>query len=215
MQGMNQAMRTLLVLAATLLSLGASACGGASKGTNASSPSVATSATPTKSAARTSPVGIYSHVDSDKDNDVTAPYDDKNNDIALNYGHAASAADERAVTTLVHRYYIAAATGAGAKACSLILSGFSKAIAEDYGRGSAGPPYLRTATTCPAVMNLIFKHSHGELAAALPKLEVSHVRLVGRNGFAILRFGALEREIAVVREGSIWKIGALLDSELP
>ena len=204
-------MRSLLILLITaLLSLWASACGDAGKSTKSSADAATTS---TASATTSTP--SYTRVDSDKDNDVGAPYDDTNNDSALDYGHAASSADKQAVTALVKRYYTIAATDDGAQACPLIVSGLSKAVAEDYGHGSAGPSYLSSGTTCQAVMTLLFKHNHDQLAYELAKLEVPRVRLIGHNGIAILRFGALEREISVSREGHTWKLETLLDTELP
>ena len=44
---------------------------------------------------------------------------------------------------------------------------------------------------------------------------MTRVRLIEHHGFALLSFGTLpEREIIVVREGHIWRIGGLIDSEL-
>lgn len=201
-------MRLLLALVAGLLAIYACACGGATKSTNGTSGSSANATTTSAS------TPSYLKVDSDKDNDIGAPYDDTNNNSALDYGHAASAADRQAVTQLVKRYYTIAATGDGAQACSMITPSLSKAVAEDYGHGSAGPSYLSSGTSCPAVMTLLFKHLHSQLAVELAKLEVTRVRLVGDRGFAILRFGALERELSVGRQGHTWRVQALLDSEL-
>jgi hypothetical protein len=212
-----RALFTLLAIA--LLSVGASACGNASKGTGSTSAASATATTgssPTKTASSTASTPLYTKADADKDNDTGAPYDDTSNSTALDYGHAASAADKQAVTELVKRYYAGALEGNGAKACAMIVSSLSKAVVEDYGHGSAGPPYLQSGKTCPAVMTLLFKHSHAQLSLELPKLKVSRVRLVGTHGLAIMSFGTMpEREISVLREGSAWKVQALLDSELP
>jgi hypothetical protein len=213
-------LKTLLVLLAyALLSVGACACGSSNKGTSDSTSYAASQAT-TRTAPKTTASGTTStqgvaRADADKDNDLGAPYDDTNNNRIVDYGHAASPADERAAAADVKRYYATAAVGNGAKACSMVVSNLAKAMAEDYGHGSAGPPYLSSATTCPAVMALVFKKFHARIAAELPKLRVTRVRLVGDHGYAILRFGILEREIAVIREGRAWKIRALLDSELP
>ncbi len=206
------------LLAIALLSTIISACGGTSKGTSSTSTpsSAAAASSPTKTASASSSIPGYAKVDGDRDNDVGAAYDDTNNNAVLNYGHAASAVDKQAAAALVKRYYAAALQGDGAKACSMIVSSLSKAVVEDYGHGSAGPAYLQGGKTCPAVMELLFEHFHGQLVAELPKLEVRRVRLAGEHGVAILSFGTLpERQIPVSREGAAWKVDAPLDSELP
>jgi hypothetical protein len=208
------------LLTIALLSVGVTACGSASKGMSStsttSSSAATTSPSPTKTTTSAASTQVYTKADADKDNDISAPDDDASNRYALSYGHAASAADQRAVTELVKRYYAAALKGDGAKACAMIVSSLSKAVVEDYGHGSPGPSYLQSGKTCPQVMALLFKHFHAQLTAEIPKLEVARVRLVGPHGFAIMSFGAMpEREISVRREGSAWKVQALLDSELP
>lgn len=214
-------MKSLLaLLAIALLSVGVAACGGAGKGTDAATTAASSSATATTAPAKTVSSATstrgYAKVDADKDNDIGAALDDKNNKLALDYGHAASAADKRAVTELIKRYYAVALRGDGAKACAMIISSLSKAVVEDYGHGSVGPAYLQSGTTCPAVMALLFKHYHTQFTVQVPKLEVPRVRLVGTHGFAILSFGKMpEREISVYREGDTWKVQALLDNELP
>jgi hypothetical protein len=212
-------MKPLPVLfAAALLSAGVSACG-SGKNTSSASPSpnaAATGSTVAGSASSATPTGDYTKADTDKDNDIGAPSDDTNNNYILDYAHAASTADKRAVTALIKRYYAAAAVGDGAKACSMMYVTFAEAVAEDYGQGSAGDSYLRQGKTCPAVMALLFKHYHGQLAAELPILEVTRVRLDRHHGLAVLSFGTMpERQIPVRRERRAWKIGAVLDSELP
>ena len=200
----------LILLTVAMFSLGPVACGGANSG--ADSASIASPST----VSNTAPAPTYAKADSDKDNDIGAPYDDTNNSGILNYGHAANATDERAIAALVKRYYATAVAGDGSKACSMIVSSLSKAVVEDYGHGSAGSPYLSSGKTCSAVMALLFKHSHSQLAAELPKLKVSHVRLLGDRGLAVLTFGAMpERQIPIGLEGHTWKVQALLDSELP
>jgi hypothetical protein len=157
----------------------------------------------------------YTQVDADRDNDVAAPYDDKNNDSQLDYGRPAAPAQQRAAGALLRRYYATALSGDGAAACKMIISTLAESVAEDYGHGSAGPPYLRSGTTCPGVMDLLFAHFHALLALEVPKLEVARVRVIGKHGLAILRFGNLpERTIPLGQEGTRWKVRALLDTEL-
>ena len=193
----------LLVVA--LLSWGAAACGGATKGTVSGSQTlpnaVASDSTATTTASSARPT-------------QHSPKNDTNNSV-LDYGRAASATDKQAVTALVKRYYAAAAAGEGATACSLIQSSLANAVAEDYGQ-APGPSYLRGGKTCQAVMSLLFKHDHHQLIAEVRTLDMTRVRVKGNIGLAVLGFRAMpEREISVSREGSVWKINALLDSQLP
>lgn len=199
----------LALLSSALLGLGVCACGGSS--TSAQSASRAASS---GSTAKTSPNTSSSAADGDKDNDIGAPYDDKNNDRELSFGHAAGASDKRAVTALVKRYYATALAEDGASACSMIYSTLAEAVPEDYGQ-VPGPLYMRGAKTCPAALVLLFKHFHTQLAVEVPKLAVTRVRLIEHHGFAFLSFGALpERKIGVAREGHTWKIDGTIDSEL-
>jgi hypothetical protein len=212
-------MKLLLALLATVpLSVGAAACGGTTQSGGSETTQTRSATTASTQAATTSgtaSTGYYVKADQDKDNDVGAPYDDTNNNSVLDYGHAASPSDDKAVTALVKRYYTAAAAGDGASACSMIIPSLAKAVPEDYGR-APGPTYLRGGKSCPAVMSLLFKHSHQQLATYLATLKVVRVRLNGKNGLVVLSFGTLpERQISVDQHGSAWKIEALLDSELP
>jgi|GEM_PF-1484252 len=221
-------MRRLLACFATVwLGVTLCACGGA--GTHSSpSAQVSSAAASDTTTGATSPVSSSVHsatdndndsaftkADNDNDNDSGAPGDDKNNNSVLDAFHAASPADERTIASLIKRYYAVALAGQGAKACSMIYSTLAESVPEDYGLSPPGPPYMR-GTTCPAVLSLMFKHFHTELVAELPKLEVARVRLEGHRGLAVLRFGkAPQRQLQVAREGHVWKLASLLDSELP
>jgi hypothetical protein len=204
---------SIALLMTVLFGVCVGACGNADKNTSSSSHPASTSTAATTASSATT----FAKVDADKDNDIGAPYDDKNNNDVLKDGRPAGAADRRAITGLLERYYAVATAGNGAKACSMIVSTLSSSVVEDYGHGSSGPAYLSGGKSCPAVMDLLFAQFHRQLAIELPKLEVAHVRLVGsRGGIAILSFGTLpEREISVVREGHVWKLAALLDNEVP
>ena len=203
---------TIMLLGAVAI---AGACGGGDGKASSTSHASATSTSATTTTSNASTAQETTKADRDKDNDPST-YDDTNNASSLDYGHAASAADAQAVTALVKRYYATALAGDGTKACSMITSSLAEAIVEDFGHGSAGPSYLKTGTTCPAVMTLLFKHEHSLLVPEFAHLQVTRVRLIGHRGLAILRFGTLpERQIPVAREGHTWKIPGLLDTELP
>jgi hypothetical protein len=156
----------------------------------------------------------YARVDADKDNDVQAPADDTNNNSAL-FGHEAAGPERRTIATLVRRYYAIALAGDGTKACSMIYSTLAESVPEDYGTNEPpGPPYMK-GTTCPTVLNGLLGHMHAQLAAEVPLLRITHVRLIEHHGIALLAFGPLpERQIDIKREGRTWRIDALLDREL-
>lgn len=151
--------------------------------------------------------------DGDSDNGSNSYYDGDDNAVRR-FGHAASAVDTEAVTTVVKRYFGAAAAEDGATACPMIVSSLAEAVPEDLGR-PPGPPYA-SGKTCAEVLSKVFKYNHRQLAAYAARLEVTGVRLDRNHGVAVLGFRTLPgRLIHVVRESGVWKINTLLDSELP
>jgi hypothetical protein len=153
--------------------------------------------------------------DADFDNDSKASeskaYHDSDDGRIANYGQAADAADSRAVTALVKRYYAAAAASDGARACALMYSIFAEAIPEDYGRG-AGPRISR-GNTCAVVMSKLFKHNHGRLAGAIV---VTGVRVSANQGRALIGSETIPASyLFVKRERGIWKVDALFGQPLP
>ena len=212
-------MKSLLAsVTVALLCFGISACGSSSKGVGSASQSSSSSAAATAAASTsTTPAPDFRKADRDQDNDVGAPQDglEKNNNRVLDFGRAAGSSDERAITSLIEGYYAAALAEDGAKACTLLYSTLAEAVPEDYGQSPPSQPYMR-GTTCPTVMMLLFKHEHSKLAVLVPLLKVSRVRLKEHHGLVVLQFGKMpERQIPVAREGHIWRVEALLDSELP
>jgi hypothetical protein len=138
--------------------------------------------------------------------------DNDNNHV---FGHAASAADARAATALVKRYYAAAAVGDGAAACPLIHSVMAESIPEDYGQ-SSGSPFMR-GKTCAVVMSKLFKHLHKQLSADNATLKVAAVRIRGNDASVLLSFGGMKPKyyLELHREGGAWKIDGLLAVALP
>ncbi len=204
-----------LTVAAIAACICAAGCGGSGRGTigDASATETATVSTvPTD----TTPAPLQAKADSDHDNDLSAAEgDDRNNNSTLDFGHEADAAETRTITALIKRYYAAAYAENGAQACSMLYSTLEEAVPEDYGQSPPGPHYM-SGTSCPAVLTLLFKHFHPQLALEYPKLAVARVRLVEHHGIVILRFGALpERQISVAREGHVWRLDELLDDEVP
>jgi hypothetical protein len=220
--------RSLALAATALLAAWLCACGGSSAKpstaastsaraatTSASTPTATTTAASKKPPA-VPPAGLDSSVDADKDNDVGAASDDANNNSQLlEFGHEASPAETRAVTALIKRYYATALAGDGARGCTLLYSTLAEAAPEDDGREADAPAFSRGATSCAEVLDDLFRYYHAQLAAEVPQLAVTHVRLEEHHGFAYLSFGKLpERRISVQREGHVWKLSQIYDEEL-
>jgi hypothetical protein len=162
-----------------------------------------------------SPQSSKDQADSDFDNDAETKdkgYFDADDNSIRTYGHAAVRVDKQAIAAVVKRYYAAAVAGDGTRACSMILPSFAKAIPEDYGQ-APGPAYLRGAKTCAAVMGLLFRQVHRQVAAAF---EVTGVRVEGISALAILGSRVLPaRYLSLERQGGAWRIVGLLDESLP
>jgi hypothetical protein len=183
-----------IVLAVTVIA----ACGGAGKGTDASK-RIATSAG--------SAPGDY-----DKD-DGKHPRVDNDKLTVRDYGHAAGRAERLQIAALVGRYLASAAADDGLRGCELLDTQMALAAHIDY--GVYGPPYLRGARSCAAVLSRLFEHEHRHLAMAVQRLKVKSVRVEGASGFAILDLGGTrEGQMAVERERSGWKVEALLDEKV-
>jgi hypothetical protein len=152
--------------------------------------------------------------DEDDDSSTKASYrfPDGDDAPALAYGRAATGAEKRAIASALRRYYAVASAGDGATACSLLTSDLARSVVEDYGRGSAGPSYLRSAGSCPAVLTLLFEHSHSQLAEAVTVLRV---RVAGNNALAILSSRKMPASMVyLARQGGRWKIESLLGEAL-
>jgi hypothetical protein len=190
-----------------LLSLSLGACGNIFKNVRPVTRTSAHDASPvaTNATSATSAVPIHPKSDIDGDND--------NNEDDYGYGHAASPAATQAITTLVKRYYTAAAAANGAEACLLMYSLLAEEIPEEYGE-PPGQPALR-GSTCAVVMSKIFNQQHNRLVAELPELEVAAVRVRSHHALVILGFHRMPpREIRVHLEYGVWKIDELLDNSI-
>jgi hypothetical protein len=187
------AMKPLVLVAIVALSLGAGACGHATSSAN--------------------------YIRSDEDGSGDDIRGENDNEGVEDYGHQANATDRQAITTLVKRYYAAAAAGNGSVACSLISPqiadsrSFVKLVPKEY------VPASGTATLagkdCAQVESLLFRIDHQQLATSIASLQVTRVRIDGNNGWALLGFRTMgEHQFPVVREGDGWKIRAMFDEEI-
>jgi hypothetical protein len=156
--------------------------------------------------------------DADADNDhdyaenASKGYIDGDDSAALDYGHAPNTATERKIAAVATRYFVAAARGDGASACSLIVPTMAQAIPEDYG-GVAGPSYLRGSSTCAAAMSRLFMHDHAQLASAM---KVTGVRIDGGLALALVGSHTVPAgyvDMTLIR--GAWRISDLLSTPLP
>lgn len=220
----------LTLLAWVLLGVGVSACGGSGGGSVAGSPNVraSTSAADTASSSL-STAGLKGDEDDDDesgnrtndnshdndvdfDNDMTdnrvKGYFDTDDGLVRDYGHVASTADARAISSMVTIYRSAALRGDGVKACELLYGPLARIVPEDYG-GSYAPAYAR-GKTCSVVMSKLFKHNHAQLIGTF---RVTAVRVNGGNGDALLGSATWPASyVETRREGGAWKIHSLLGS---
>lgn len=144
---------------------------------------------------------------------------DLDDNTVRHYGRPAGKSDVGAITAVVESYYAAAARGHGAAACALTSHTLAETMPYDYeqelGRTipPGGVPYLRGATSCVAVLSLLFSHLHSELTAPV---SVTAIRLTGSYGYALVDSTTLPASmIEVAREGDAWRIDELLGRPLP
>lgn len=151
------------------------------------------------------------------DQDGDSPNDkafDKDDSFVTTFGHAASPTDRRSIASLVTRYYAAIAKDDGATACRLLFFVIVESAPETYGQ-TAFDATAGRGKSCGPVMTKVFKGNHAQLVAENRHLKVMAVRVEGKRAWVLLRLGpdSVRRMIAY-REGSVWKIGELIDTEL-
>jgi hypothetical protein len=150
-------------------------------------------------------------VDAELDSDsYPGEADDDNNHV---FGHAASDADAFAAMTLVKRYYAAAATGDGARACTLMYSILAESVPEDYGQ--AAGTQAAHAEGCAAVMSKLFERLHKQLRSDRATLKVGTVRIRRREASVLLHFGGKRQAyyLALHQERGAWKVNRLIATE--
>jgi hypothetical protein len=140
--------------------------------------------------------------DGDPDPNVEDDY------FIVGYGHPANAAERHAVATVVKRYYEVAATGNGAKLCSMLTEVLAESMPEQYAGGG---------TTCAAAVSLILRRNHRELTSKAATLRVTGIRTEAGVALAIFRVATSRypRRIAVKFEHGRWKLKAFVDSGIP
>jgi hypothetical protein len=147
--------------------------------------------------------------DGDSSNDMAF---DKDDSFVTTFGHAAGPSDRRAITTLVKRYYAAIAKADGATACSLLFYVFVESAPEVYGQTTSAT--AGRGKSCAEVMSNVFRGNH-QVVAENRHLKVMAIRIQRKRAWVLLRFGPKSvRRLVLYREGSSWKVGELLDTEL-
>lgn len=138
-------------------------------------------------------------------------YHDEDDELALKFGHAASATEARAAAGVVERYYLAASARDGARACALMAPPFAKSVPLDYGK--LGAAYLRGAKTCASVLERLFKHLRTQLTGGV---QVTDVRVSGSTALAFIGSHSIRAsQIALHREGGRWTVSQLIGAPLP
>jgi hypothetical protein len=206
----------LIALVLGVLCLGASSCGGAGD-SNATSRDRASSHPRQRSDIVDYDIDDYdSKQRNDGDNDFDSRggglYDGDDGEVTR-FGRKATPEEMSLVGAAVKRYFAAAVANDASKACSMIAPLLVKNVVKDLSRRT-GPPYGHSRT-CAELMSKVFKRFHAQLARYADSLSVIDLRL--NRGAGPLVFGAKGlpvRQILVVREGGVWKMNALLDSEL-
>lgn len=191
-------------LAVAVSALGAAACGSSKAPSDEAGARLQTESREARAAA--------SVKDSDGDNDSPASRFDPDNDITMDFGHAGSAQDMEAVSALLGRYYRAAATGDGRKACALLYWLFVETTVEEHNSGKHG----RARLTCAQIAAKTFRQHHDELVEDTKAIDLTILRVKGKRGLARVRFGPTrERLVPVELDRAEWRMGTLLDNGAP
>lgn len=121
------------------------------------------------------------------------------------YGHAASRALGRTITTLVERYYAAAVAGNGAGACAYLTARLASLVPVVYGQNQQAE-----TNNCAATLGIVFKRYHSQLLG----VRVTGVRVSGNEAHVLLGSTVTRASFVIVqREGREWKLAQVLGSE--
>lgn len=136
---------------------------------------------------------------------------DPDNDQTMTGGRAPTAAEARAIISLIRRYYAYAAVGNVAGACSLIYAPLLESLSEGR-RDVVGS----RAARCRQVLSTQFANRHTELVADLSSQTVIETRIRQRQALVRVLFaGRRDRLIRVHGQGTNWKLDDALDAGSP
>lgn len=152
--------------------------------------------------------GSKAHRKKDRDNDEDNNDDDYH---VLDFGHVADAADNQTIKSILVRYFAIAASGDGARACSMLTPFIAESVVEVDGHA----PVLR-GHSCAVVMSKLFKQHHVELVGKSAGLKVVRVGVEGDRSIVALEFSEIPvvRQISLRRVGNRWTVLDLLDGLL-
>lgn len=183
------------------LAAGLGACGGVRSSTSATV------------SVQSSAASVLERDPTDRDDDRPGHPGDPDHDQGLTFGHAARVAEARAIEDLIHRYYTLAAAGRVRSACALQYWLLRESLAESLEQQGQ---HVSPAAACARLAAAAFAERHSEIAADAAAIETVQVRVRQQRGVALVVFaGVRERTVPVHREGTAWKLDALLDSGAP
>ncbi len=144
-------------------------------------------------------------------NDSDDDPESNDDEAVIDYGHAASTADEQAITTLVKRYYAATGAADGTAICSLIYNVVAETIPESYETTAEAK-----GATCAEVMAKVFAHRHRQVVRELSDLRVTRVRVEGVKAIAMVNLRKHPNQYFLVhRQGPAWKMQTMFTTGLP
>ena len=158
-------------------------------------------------------IGGYLRVDGDQDNDDQLQATRSETDEApllAAYGPAADAADTRAITSLVKRYYPAALAGDAAQVCALLDASIISGLAAEQA------PHAGARGCAPAMSRLLAQEHERLSTAGISTMRVIGAHVKGSSGLAIMGFrNSPEAQMVLKREDGTWKLDVLTDSFMP
>ena len=150
--------------------------------------------------------------DRDHDNRIGSHYDGDEESI-IHFGHEPSAVAGSAIRAMLRRYYAAAATANGRRACSLLYSFEAESLVEQA-EGSGTRSGAR-GVTCAVIAAKAFKRSHHKLAVEAATMHVVNVRVEGDLGTAALSFRGEPEGYVLLQQEHSWKMAGLEDVVFP
>lgn len=151
----------------------------------------------------------------DEDDSASRKLEENDDQEIEIYGRPASPAERQSAIAFAQSYFAAAAAENGAAACQLLVPSLASSLGGKYEK-APNPSYLG-GKNCTEVMTKLFEHRHKLMAAEAAGLEVTDVRVTSRTAFILLAFKGIRerRYMGVERDGNMWKLEALIDSQYP
>jgi hypothetical protein len=144
-------------------------------------------------------------------NDRDADPGSNDDEPVIDFGQAASAADEKAIVSLVRHFYSATSAADGPAICSLLYDVVAETVTEDYeaihGLGT---------TSCGKTLTKMFASRRRQSTRERRILQVTRVRVEGAKGIVSVYVGKYpEPYFLVHRQGGGWRMQTLFSDGLP